>query len=261
MNLLSKAFGALWRLTRHVARGIAITVSLVTAVFVIRAAMDFYDDVSEPIYGIQRQAMSDKLPPFVISDFDQQLPGPLMKSAVIGLYAYEKQSKKIEFRCSAFVVSNQYAVTAAHCLVDENYNLIKDDIHVHDNDLTDTTIVAKAAVINVRADLAMIIGDFSDFHKFRMNTTTGLIGLKGPFYSCGFPWGATPPICNLFQAKGPYYDKVAGFGFMQPGMSGGPVIDQSTGLVGALNAGVDKGFVVVSPVTGLFGALEIDVQE
>src|ERR1017187_6916579 len=59
---------------------------------------------------------------------------------------------KNRFFCSGFVISDKYALTAAHCIHDDHYFLEKGDILVHDMHLNSTTI-AKAAAMNVTSDL------------------------------------------------------------------------------------------------------------
>lgn len=244
-------------------KGMAKAVLLVMAVCMLTTfiylTIKFIDEVSEPMYGDQMQKMQQQLPPFVISDYDNQAIGPSLRSPIIGIYRKDENGK-MQFHCTAFVVSNRYAITASHCLVDESWRIVRDKNYIHDVTLKNTGIIAKAASINTRADLGAMIGDFSSFHKLKMETTYGMLKLSGPFFTCGFPWGATPPVCNGFRPQAPYYDKIKGLGFMTPGMSGGPVIDSATGMVGAVNVEVHDGDIAVAPVIGIFGALEIPVK-
>lgn len=78
---------------------------------------------------------------------DDYLP-PLMPSVV---YAYEHSVVRISvdgrFDCSGVVVSQNYVLTASHCLVDHNWILTKKTILVENDDLS-IGVAAKAVGIN-----------------------------------------------------------------------------------------------------------------
>ena len=235
-----------------------IALSIIAATLLVHAANDFVDLLGSPTVGEQKQSI-ENLPPFIISDGQREV-NPNLRKPMIGLYRLDKHGKP-QFHCTAFVVSDKYAITASHCLVDLGYFMTKDDILVYDMSLKDTKIVVHAAAMDYRADFGLLIGDFSSFNKMMINTDSGFVGLTGPFFVCGFPWGSTPPICNQFIPKSAYYDKVGGSGFLHPGMSGGPVVDGPTGVVAAINVEVHEGFIAVAPLVGFFGALGVQVQQ
>lgn len=262
MRLLYWLLRSMWKMIKIWAKAIVVFIALVTIVSIVHMTNGILDQIDEPIFGGQRQSI-EKLPPFIASDFDRQAPEmEAMRNPIIGLYREDHNNNdKMQFHCSAFVISNLYAVTASHCVVDAYGFMTKDSIHIYDADLKDTGLIAVAASMDRRADLAVIMGNFAGFHKLKMDHVTGLMRLPGPFATCGFPWGSTPPLCNLFKPMGPFYEHVKGMGFLLPGMSGGPVIDMNSGMVGAINMALGDGFVIVAPVTGIFGALEIEVRE
>jgi hypothetical protein len=173
---------------------------------------------------------------------------------------YRKINGKFTFYCTAFVVTDKYAITAGHCLLSHKGDLTKDIIQVRDPKLKETGVYAKAASINTRADLGVITGDFRTFKKFAIDAD-GLLSKPGPFYACGFGYGNAPPQCYPFKPTGIYGFAIKGNGFMYPGMSGGPVIDRATGAIVGVNIEVGDSFVVAAPLVGFLGALELELAE
>lgn len=203
----------------------------------------------------QQHQNLDKLPKLNMHDVDA--PAPNGPASMIALFV--KNDKDVEtFQCTAFVISNKYAITAAHCLFDENLKLKTTDIFIYDLNLKRTKIVARAASIDIRADMGAILGDFSSFKKVRISTN-GFLDTNGPFLTCGFPWG-DKQLCSLFVPKANYYAMIQGSGNIYPGMSGGPVVDVSKGLVVGINVQVLDGRIAVVPLNGLFGALHLEVE-
>lgn len=233
---------------------IVIVTGLIIGTILVRIVNDTYDEVTAPtlVSTVQKE---EALPAFEESDFNNQHAD--MQSAILGLYFQDNQGV-LRFHCTAFVVSNKYALTAAHCVANDSGNMTKDRIYIYDSSLVNTGIIGKAVSMNGRGDFGVILGDFSNFHKLKVNSSTGFANQKGPFFSCGFPWGALPMVCQEFVPKMPFYDKVAGMGFLTPGMSGGPTIDQSTMLVTGINVEIHEGFVAISPVIGIWAALRIE---
>lgn len=258
MRLLYWALNNLWRGLRHMGKGFIIVSGIVLVTFLIHETNTLLDIIDNTGATYENYQAIESLPPFVKNDF-LSVP-PNAQKPLLALYRKEKNGK-MHFHCSAFVISNKLAVTAAHCVYGEGYSLTKDDIHIYNGELQDTKVVAKAGALNIRADLAVLVGDFSGFEKLQLNYISGFIGLPGPFLVCGFPWGNTPAICNAFVPMAAYFDKIRGSGLMSPGMSGGPAISDTDGVVAGVNVEVGDGYIAVAPVTGIFGALEIQVQE
>lgn len=233
-------------------------ITMIAAVVLLIRGVNEFADVLESVTAEQVQTL-ENLPPFESRDI---LTNDLTHqyNSLIGIYRKDEKGK-LQFHCSAFVVSNKYAITASHCLVEADGQMTKGEIYVYNSDLRDTKVIAKAASINTRSDQGAMIGDFRNFFKIRMNTDKGFMNLTGPYLACGFPWGATPPSCLPFKPQSGYYAETRGEGYLYPGMSGGPVIDTITNLVAGINTEVHDGFVVVSPVIGLWGALEIGVRQ
>jgi hypothetical protein len=258
MRLLYWTLNKTLNAARRVGKGFVIVFAIVMVTLLVHETNTILDVIDNTGETFENYQSIENLPPYVKSDI--LTVSPNAQKPLLALYRKEKNGK-LHFHCTAFVISNKLAVTAAHCVYGEGYDLTKDDIMIYNGELQDTKVIAKAGALNIRADLAVLVGDFSGFDKLQLNYISGFIGLHGPFMVCGFPWGNTPAICNPFAPMAAYYDKVRGGGLMSPGMSGGPVIDDSNGVVAGVNVEVGNGYIAVAPVTGIFGALEIKVQE
>jgi len=175
----------------------------------------------------------------------------------------DREDGKDKFTCSGFVVSNQYAITAAHCLVNERQTLIRKEMRVHtlnDNELD--SIAVKAVFVNITSDLGLIWGDFSQFAKLRIDTFPGAFFIApGPFRTCGFPYGGSD-LCTVFQPRGNYFNFIWGEGFLAPGMSGGPVLSLGENGVFAvgLNSSTMPNGVNVAPLISLFESAGVGVE-
>jgi Trypsin-like peptidase domain len=215
---------------------------------------------SEPEVVVPYRQAVENLPVLDLSDVAKNSPDK--KNPIIGLFRKDTRiDDKLHFDCTAFVISDKYAMTAAHCLKDyqEPDWMTDDEFTVKDIDFKDGGIRAHAAIINALADVGLITGDFSKFNKLMLNEGPGgFYGTMGPYHACGFPWGSNPGACLPYQPQRTFFYGVAGSGSLFPGMSGGPVIDLTTGKVVAINKSVGDGATVVTPTIGLWGALEIE---
>ncbi len=139
--------------------------------------------------------------------------------------------------CTAFVIDDNYALTAAHCVLDEDgyTSLGKFTVKNHEQKLT--TTLAEVAAVNLREDAALLVGDFTTFDylpvDFRGNLL--MIGLNGmPVTSCGFPRGG-PAVCVKQEVQSSFFFSYAAIGSVYlPGMSGGPVLGPERLVVGII---------------------------
>jgi len=164
--------------------------------------------------------------------------------------------------CSAFVVSDQYAITAAHCIETPS-----DIILVNGKEKT------KVAAFNRRTDYALLLGDFKEYAKLVTDVSTArfpmLSGTQA--IACGYPEGSHQSTCapQILVANAGFY--IASKGQLYPGMSGGPLlIMPAPGVVFAIgvnHAVSDQetpdmlGFDYFADIVGIWGNFNLEVTE
>lgn len=159
------------------------------------------------------------------------------------------------FFCTAFVISNKYAVTAGHCLDELNFigaTVIKTHPIIVKGELSEETgILVRAVGVNPRLDWGLVVGDFSNFDKVRPVFDTLFKPSPIPLQACGFPMGKKDLWCSPFFPQGLMGFSVVGPGALFPGMSGGPVFDAITGNVVGVVSYASNGYVGIFPLIGL----------
>lgn len=166
--------------------------------------------------------------------------------------------------CTAFVVSDNYALTAAHCV---SMNILGLEIPMDPLILVDSS--GKGRLVSVvmprhgRIDLAAVQGDFSMFKHFKIDDQELGISPSDNLETCGFPWGNPTYKCFPISAHagasnldGLFLYKLSGF--MAPHMSGGPVINTSTGKVVGINVAVDYNNIFMSAIIGASAILGLE---
>lgn len=171
------------------------------------------------------------------------------------------------FVCSGTVTSPNTIVTAAHCLAGATMSTLNPipTFEIRPSTEEPVGIIGYLGGYNGQADQAVLIGDFQLFDTRNVVTDPKTIIKRFEngknLMTCGYPYGGQLfclPINNpkqfLFQFKATSY--------LFPGMSGGPVIDQETGSILAVNTAVmanrEDGdtFVILSPTVEIFASTD-----
>jgi hypothetical protein len=159
--------------------------------------------------------------------------------------------------CSGFVVSKEYAITAAHCLVNEDSKMKDSESikarsvkFVDESGNTQQLITPVEIVgLNLATDYALLIGDFSEFSAMKIETGAAAIrGIQGvellpgivvPLFAVGFPFGGAEAMAFAQERCETVGDMFMCKGIMFRGCSGGPIIDPVTGTVYGLNHAIN----------------------
>jgi hypothetical protein len=169
-----------------------------------------------------------------------------------------------DFFCSGVVISQNYIVTAGHCL--EGRKLLKKSIEVRSLDNTPIKNYAAPAFREQRSDQGLVIGNFSDFNAqpYSVQTTfvvSAFLSPEAQIMTCGFPYGGTA-ICEPVNNRHPFYFGFMADGVLYPGMSGGPVMVNmsGTGVVVGVNTAMIEGEAFYSPLVELLHHAKVEGQ-
>lgn len=143
--------------------------------------------------------------------------------------------------CSAFVVSEHYAISAGHCI-----DPYQTDIAVSNDDLTQV-VNAKVMSVDMKLDQALLIGDFSSFKPLVMGSIEGKASLK----NCGYAFGGDL-VCFDYKPDYNLGFMLKGKGYLYPVMSGGPLFDVKTNTVVGINVAVKENDLIHSPLVNFW---------
>lgn len=162
------------------------------------------------------------------------------------------------FFCTGFVVDDVHVITAGHCT--EPFMATVDTLLISDSEGHFETATAIGS--NERSDQGMIRGDFKFFKKRQISIKPIHIEMvfhNRPLKICGFPYGGKL-ACSSFTFQQHEIFQMAGHAFVYPGMSGGPVIDETTGVIVGLITASEGSWAILSPLTEIWSALGLEAQ-
>lgn len=166
--------------------------------------------------------------------------------------------------CSGVVINKSLVVTAAHCVLEKTqtpYGIFmmptQQKLRVHSGK---TEVTVAIAYISFARDIAVLTGDFSSIPPAMNDAGATPINLNDEYLSCGHPMGDRRIICvnlgKLFET-----DVQMGVfkGLILFGMSGGPVFNNSTGMLVGVNTAIYPrnmgGGSAITPILGILGEL------
>lgn len=169
------------------------------------------------------------------------------------------------FFCSGVVITPNAIATAGHCVIVETPfgAMIDPDlkIEIRGADGLPTHIYARVGGVNPRIDTAMLLGDFHLFaHRDVIDSPSEIdrifMNPESKIVACGYPLGGALTCSEVQKVRHAAFWYRA-IGWLYPGMSGGPVIDLSSGKVIALNRAVDEAdadgrTIILSPLAEFF---------
>lgn len=204
---------------------------------------------------------TDDLPAFDHKDYETQ-----PKNGIDPLIRLHYESEDYQFNCTGFVVSNDYAITAGHCVGATSGKIEQGKIKIVDTNGNETGVFAKAVGFSTRLDVGLIKGDFKKFRKYKINERhSDLISRESakfphPYLACGFPMGGDK-FCSDVTVIGVGAFFVVGAGELYPGMSGGPLLDESLNEVVGINSSVPKGGLNnFSPLVNIWAMFDIETK-
>lgn len=179
-----------------------------------------------------------------------------VKQAIVRLHSAPDKGapETSRFFCSGFMISQTRLITAAHCVDPADTVIIKDyknenilgiAMPIKHNQRGDTAVLEMVTPsISTKATLKIMQGGAEVQEQFD----------KSEIVACGFPWGGDL-TCTRVKDPSRIDFSVKAFGFLYPGMSGGPVISIDADSAIALNTAVMGEYIILSPLVGILSGL------
>ncbi len=158
--------------------------------------------------------------------------------------------------CTGTVVSNKYVVTATHC-VQNKFGKINNDVVLMSGKF-EKKVNAKVRYVSIDQDVTVLIGNFTEFRKIKINTNHQLKrGEK--LLSIGYRNSKLYASDGTFKT---YFDFLINTGDINllPGMSGGPLLNEAYELVG-VNSGTQMENQYFAQIINLEGVLGDELHD
>lgn len=140
-----------------------------------------------------------------------------------------------EFNCTAIVIGNNYALTAGHCVMNDDFETLTDHLTIISNDQKITRPV-QAVDANLNVDIGLISGNFAEFDHVPVSNDE--LGVDGQLMSCGYPGGNKQLTCAGIVPQLNDGFMIKATGYVVGGESGGPIINLNTSRVVGINSRV-----------------------
>lgn len=164
-----------------------------------------------------------------------------------------------EFSCTAVVIGKNYALTAGHCIVNDEYTKLVKNLTVTSQDGS-KTINVKAEKVNNIVDIGLISGDFSEFEALKVRNED--LGVGVTTVTCGFAGGNKLLSCMQIKPQSNDNFHIKADGYLVGGQSGGPVYNPETHTLVGINTNVyplvEGGGMGYAPVMGSLGFFGIE---
>lgn len=163
--------------------------------------------------------------------------------------------------CSAVVIDNNYALTAAHCVTGFFDTMDPNQVFmVYDEVGQYTNVTIRPVAANIAKDIALLKGNFNKFRYAAVDFYgRDRMQLGEPLLSCGYPSGQPYLYCADWNLTGSNDFRHTAEGIViQKGMSGGPVYNKETGNVIGVNSAVFGSSFLVGPTVGVLSDFGID---
>lgn len=238
---------------------IALSITATIALTIIALVMLYQSDALNqgynylqlnPKYYTDVRTKANTLPYFetIISS---TYPKEDLKNPIVRL------EKEGQFYCTAFIVADQYAITASHCVVDKNNKVDFNGFNIVSNDRASSASVEVVAA-DLYNDYTLLIGNFAGFDRlsFYDDAASNATTFEFPYaISCGYPRGIKDITCYKQTQCRPYFDTFECVGLLYKGQSGGPfgVVNPISGelMVTGINHAISAYSTIFSPLLGI----------